>query len=142
MSEPIMEFIIKLKPGETSRMECPTGKVAFLPFEGYVKSDLFTGTILPGAADVQTTDASGIRHMCARYMFKGTDCEGKECYLFVDNNGYFEPGSQPSPFRTCPTFLTDSEALAPYLHQARFRTEGHPGDGGPVIKVFDVLKED
>ena len=140
MSEPIMEFIIELHPDEVTRMECATGKVAVIPFGGSVKSDLFTGIILPGAADVQTTNAAGIRHMCARYIFQGVDSEGKECFLFVDNNGYFEPGSSPRPFKTCPTFLTDSEALAPYLHQARFRAEGHPGANGPVIKIFDVLK--
>ena len=50
MSEPIMEFIIELHPDEVTRMECATGKVAVIPFGGSVKSDLFTGIILPGAA--------------------------------------------------------------------------------------------
>ena len=37
----------------------------------------------------EVTDASGLRHMCAKYIFEGTDAEGKHCHLYVENNGYF-----------------------------------------------------
>ena len=70
-----------------------------------------------------------------------TEISELEGHLFVDTNGYCEPDSSPSPVRTAPTFLTDSAELAPYLHSARFRTEGHPREGGVEIRVFDVLQE-
>ncbi|MCI8594259.1 MAG: DUF3237 domain-containing protein [Oscillospiraceae bacterium] len=139
--QPIMVFQITINPTEISELEGPTGKVKMIPFPGTVDSPLFRGVIRPGAVDVQVTNAAGIRHMCARYFFDGTDATGKPCHLFVDNNGYFEPDSSPSPFRTAPTFLTDSPELAPYLHSAHFRTEGHPREGGVEIRVFDVLQE-
>lgn len=138
----IMEFIITINPKDISTMESSNGKVTMIPFDGHVQSELFTGTILPGGVDVQITNAAGIRHMCARYMFEGTDQNGKKCHLFVDNNGYFEPNRDPSPFQTYPVFMTDSEALAKYLHQSRFRAEGHGSENGVIIKIFDVLKKD
>ena len=42
------------------------------------------------------------------------------------------------PFKTVPTFLTDSKTLAPYLHTNRFRGEGHPDTNGVLIKFFEV----
>lgn len=138
----IMDFHINIHSDDISRLECKTGKATIIPFDGWVKSELFTGKLLPGAADVQFTNASGIRHMCAQYMFEGTDSSGSPCKLFVSNNGYFEPNHQPGPFQTCPTFLTDSEVLGEYLHQARFRTEGKTEEDGLHIRVYDVLLEE
>ncbi len=134
----IMEFKIQIDRSQNSEMTARNGKVTIIPFTGSVKSDLFTGEILPGAADIQVTNAAGIRHMCARYMFAGTDCAGKECHLFVDNNGYFERDSHPAPFEACPTFMTDSDALADYLHGAHFRAEGWSRPDGVDIRIFDV----
>ena len=143
MAEPIMEVNVCFDSAEISVMESPLGKVCMIPFYGDVASELFTGKILPGACDVQVTNAGGIRHMCAQYMFESTDREGNACHLFVKNDGFFEPDSEPHPFRTCPTIMTDSPALAPYLTQARFRTEGWPKEDhtGVIIKFFDVLED-
>lgn len=134
----IMEFNITIEPEKISRMETSTGSVTIIPFGGTVESGFYTGKVLPGAADVQVTNASGIRHMCAKYMFEGTDSEGNPCHLFVENNGFFEPDRNPSPFHACPTFMTDSALLAPYLHNAQFRAEGHPAEKGVTIKIIDV----
>ena len=138
----IMDFRITVQPDLISEVECPTGKAKIIPFDGWVKSELFTGKLLPGAADVQFTNPGGIRHMCAQYMFEGTDRDGRPCRLFVSNNGYFEPGRTPKPFHTCPTFLTDSAVLGEYLHQARFRTEGKTEEDGLHIRVYDVLSQE
>jgi len=140
--EPIMIFHITLTGSDVSHMETKSGSAVIIPFTGYVESELFSGRVLPGAADVQTVNATGVRHMCAKYMFEGTDSAGKPCKLFVENNGYFERGSTQVPFEATPTFLTDSEVLAPYLHTARFRAEGHGSPVGVDIHIFDVLKED
>lgn len=136
--KPIMEFNILVNREKISTMETTVGKVTIIPFSGDVASPLFSGRILPGAADIQVTNAAGIRHMCARYMFEGTDYTGASCRLFVENNGYFERDHQPRPFEAMPAFMTDSPALAKYLHGSHFRTEGHPSESGVTIKVFDV----
>ena len=143
MDKLIMEVQVTFDPEiQIPAMEGPLGKVVMIPFGGHVESELFTGDILPGACDVQITNAGGIRHMCAQYMFAGKDMTGADCHVFVQNNGYFEPGSNPMPFRTCPIIMTDSEALLPYFSQARFRTEGWPGEKGVTIKFFDILGDD
>ncbi len=134
----IMEFKISIEPEKISTMQTKNGMVKIIPFGGSVKSELFSGEVLPGAADIQVTNAAGVRHMCARYMFAGTDCSGSPCHLFVDNNGYFERDHMPRPFEACPTFMTDSEALAPYLHGAHFRAEGYGREGGVDIRIYDI----
>ena len=139
--EPIMIFHITIDGKGVSAMRAKTGEAVIIPFGGHVESPLFTGTVRPGAADVQTVNAAGVRHMCASYMFEGTDGEGNPCHLFVRNDGYFPRDSKPGPFDATPTFLTDSPVLAPYLHTARFRSEGHMTDAGVDIRVFDVEKE-
>ena len=82
MSKPIMIFHITIEKEKVTKMEGPLGKVAIIPFGGYVNADVFKGTIVPGASDVQVTNAAGIRHMCAKYMFEGKDAEGRKCYLY------------------------------------------------------------
>ncbi len=140
LKQPIMVFNITIDREEISYMEAPNGKAMIIPFGGTVESEYFTGKVLPGAADVQITNAAGIRHMCAQYMFEGVDREGKPCHLFVKNDGFFEPNSNPQPFKAYPTLMTDSESLSPYFSQARFRAEGHGTENGVDIYIFDTLE--
>ena len=53
--------------------------------------------------------------MSARYMLTGKDKNGKDCHIYVENNGYFDESNGPMtmPFKTVPTFYIDSEVLAP-----------------------------
>lgn len=134
----IMEFNIIIKGEEISSMDSTSGNITIIPFGGDVHSELFTGEIRPGAADVQVSNPAGIRHMCAKYMFTGKDISGNPCSLFVENNGYFEPESTPGIFHAYPVFMTDSATLAPYLTQNRFRSEGHPQKEGVLIKIYDT----
>ena len=134
----IMVFNIYINREDRTEMITKNGKVTFIPFSGEVKSDLFCGTVRPGAADVQVTNAAGIRHMAAKYIFEGKDYTGADCKLFVENNGYFEPGSQPRPFHACPILMTDSEALAEYLNRPYFRAEGWGRPDGVDIRIFEV----
>ena len=138
MMKPLMVFHITIDRTKISRIE---NKAVIIPFGGYVKSDLFSGSILPGACDVQTYDAAGIRHMCAKYMFEGKDMNGQPCRLFVENNGWFEPGSRPAVFHATPTFMTDSEDLAEILERPCFRSEGHHSEAGVDIHIYKVSRQ-
>ena len=141
MSEPIMRFQIFIDNSTVSNMEGPYGAVTFIPFTGKVESEYFTGEILPGAADIQVENPAGSRNMCAKYMFKGKDSKGQDCYLFVENNGYFTKANKKDPYlQAYPKFITDSLTLGEYLSQARFRSEVHSTEGGVEILIFDVLK--
>lgn len=136
-----MEVFVELDREKVVTLEGENCRVKLLPFAGTVTGELFRGVVAPGGVDVQVTNAVGVRNMSARYMLVGEDHTGAPCHIYVDNEGWFTNGEQPSPFHAVPTFLTDSAALAPYLHQRRFRAEGHPGEKGPVIKFFEMLSD-
>lgn len=133
----IFEIFVDIDMAQVSQVNSPVGEVVMIPFNGTVTGELFQGRILPGGVDVQTVDRNGVRHMSARYMLEGTDKSGRPCRIYVDNNGWFS-GEMAMPFKTIPTFRTDSPVLAEYLHRNTFRTEGHPREGGVVIKVFEI----
>lgn len=132
----IMEVLVSIEGKDVSFLKGPAGEVVMIPFGGTVQGEIFNGVVCPGGVDCQRVNLTGVRHMCARYMLEGTDSAGEKCHIFVDNNGWFN-GMQ-SPFQTVPTFMTDSKTLAPYLHQNKFRGEGHPREGGITIKFFEV----
>ena len=142
MDKLIMTFQIFADNSQVSNLDSPQGCVTIIPFTGKVESELFTGEILPGGTDVQIETPDKIRNMCAKYMFQGRDREGRECRLFVENNGYLQPVNRQDPhFNACPRFLTDSPALAAYLCQSRFRSEVQGRDWGVEIRIYDVLAE-
>ena len=139
LQNPIMKFHIEANAEDVTDMSSPYGAVTIIPFWGWVESELFTGKILPGAADVQVENPAGSRNMCAKYIFRGKDVAGKECYLFVENNGYFDLRDKGSKvLNAWPRFITDSEALGPYLCQNRFRSEVRGEEGGLEIWIYDV----
>ena len=112
MDKLIMTFQIFADNSQVSNMSGPYGAVTIIPFTGKVESELFTGEILPGAADVQVENVAGSRNMCAKYMFRGKDSAGTDCYLFVENNAYFTIANKGDPyFNACPRFITDSTLL-------------------------------
>ncbi len=140
--EPIMIFKVFADSKDCSDMSCAYGAVSFIPFTATVESELFCGKTLPGACDVQVENPAGSRNMCAKYMFKGTDCEGNSCYLFVENNGYLAEVMRNDPFfHAYPRFMTDSPVLGEYLSQQRFRSEVQGRDWGVEIRIYDVMKE-
>ncbi|MCR5793970.1 MAG: DUF3237 domain-containing protein [Solobacterium sp.] len=142
MAEPLMIFHIRIERNRISEVNTPYGSAKMIPFGGYTESDLFRGTIQPGACDVQTVNAAGVRHMCAKYMFKGTDCDGRPCSLYVENDGWFTSQRKDGIFDACPVFMTDSPALAEILCRPVFRSEGHPAPGGVDILIFRADEKD
>jgi len=135
----IMQVFVKIDPKEISHFEAGSEAVVMIPFTGTVEGEIFNGKLLPGGVDTQVVNAAGVRHMSARYMMEGNDTSGALCRIYVENNGYFTPETKQSPFHTVPTFITDSETLAPYLHTRKFRGEGHPSEGGVTIKFFEIV---
>ncbi len=134
----IMEVFVVVDGKERSQLDTPVGSVIMIPFGGTVSGELFEGKVLPGGVDRQILDANNVKHMSARYMLEGVDHTGESCRIYVENNGYFD-NDAPRPFKTIPTFYTDSKALAPYLHTNKFRGEGHPTSAGVTIKFFEIM---
>ena len=132
---PVMIFEIDIDGRQINGFESPEGSVTFIPFTGRTSSPLFTGEIMPGAADVQTEKPGEARVLCARYLFRGTDRAGKSCSLYVENVGRVT--EEPGPLCATPVFLTDSEALGAYLAGKTFRSEVHGREGGVRILIFE-----
>jgi hypothetical protein len=133
----IFEVAVEIDQTQISQLNGPAGEVLMIPFGGTVEGELFNGRVLPGGVDIQIVDQNGVRHMSARYMLEGVDKNGEQCRIYVENNGWF-CGEMVRPFKTIPTFFTNSKALATYLHSNKFRTEGHLRQGGVTIKVFEI----
>lgn len=137
MNEPIMVFNIYIDKSAISSFNGDCNSVTVIPFTGEVRSELFSGVILPGAVDVQVGDPSGCRNLCARYMFEGVDSDGEKCYLYVENNGWLRNDqSEDAVLHASPRFITDSKALCGYFSQNIFRTEIHPTEEGVNILVY------
>jgi hypothetical protein len=133
----IFEVAVKIDPTQISQLKGSAGEVLMIPFGGMVEGEFFNGQVLPGGVDTQIVDQNGVRHMSARYMLEGVDKNGEKCRIYIDNNGWFS-GELVMPFKTIPTFFTDSKTLATYLHSNKFRAEGHPRQGGVTIKIFEI----
>lgn len=125
-----------------AELDCELGHVKMIPFRGTVAGPLFHGVIEPYGVDTQVTNQNEVRHMSARYMLTGEDFNGHGCRIYVENNAYFTDGARPQPFRTVPTFLTDSRALAQILHRNQFVGEGLRDESGLHIRFYELENEE
>lgn len=136
----ILTVHVSIDRNDITSLDGPAGSVLMIPFGGTVEGELFNGVVRPGGVDTQVVNMSGVRHMSARYCLDGTDYTGEKCVIYVDNHGYFS-GDTPHPFQTVPELLTDSKALAPYLHRKAFVGEGTPSEEGVTIRMYEVTEE-
>ena len=135
--KPIMDIKIEAN-GPAIHLQGENGEVLMVPFKGSIKSDLFNGIVEPCGVDTQVVNAAHVRHMSARYMLTGTDHTGASCHIYIENNGWFTDGARPKPFRTVPSFYTDSAALAPFLHRTHFVGEGARDESGLWIRFYEL----
>lgn len=137
-SNPVLEVLVETDPAGTVTLTGELGTVRMIPFKGTVAGPVFQGIVEPCGVDTQITNQNDVRHMSARYMLTGKDLEGRDCHIYVENNGWFTDGARPKPFRTVPTFITDSPALAPLLHRNQFIGEGLRNDRGLCIRFYEL----
>lgn len=110
-----------------------SGKAAMILFHGSSDCPNFKGRVLPGGVDTQKEPFGEKRSLSARYVLEGVDSEGKECRIFVENNGVVEePGGD---VKTCPTIYTDSAALK-WLETARLSGCVTGKVGGVLISFY------
>lgn len=126
--------------GPVVQLEGKNCAVCMIPFEGTVTGERFQGVVEPCGVDTQITNAANVRSMSARYMLSGKDDQGKDAHIYVENNGWFDDLTRVkgTPFQTVPTFYTDSESLAPYLHCRQFLGEGRMEEDGLHIRFFEL----
>lgn len=106
-----------------------TNGVVMLPFTGTAEGDFFTGEIIGTGVDTQKIEKDQLVSLSARYMLEGRDHTGKECKIFIENNG--------SSLDHCiPTLVTDSEALASW-QQADLVAKVTPVENGVTVQIFE-----
>lgn len=93
---------------ETMSLTSAAGSVQMILFDGYCRSNIFQGNILPGGVDTQVLKPDGSGSLSARYMLHGTDADGNSCKLFIENNA--ETGKEQPPV-TQPRIYTDNPRL-------------------------------
>ena len=135
--KPVLDIKIDMN-GENVRLKSENGEVVMIPFKGSVDSEIFKGIVEPCGVDTQVVNAANVRHMSARYMLTGTDPEGQPAHIYIENNGWFDDSVRTMPFHTVPTFITDSKALAPYLHRNQFEGLGVIEEDGLHILFYEI----
>lgn len=137
-AEPALVILVDVDHPNIVEFDSEIGHVKLVPFKGTVDCALFKGIVEPCGVDTQVTNQNEVRHMSARYVLTGKDADGQDCHIYVENNAWFTDGAQPKPFRTVPTFITDSKRLAPYLHRNQFIGEGLRDERGLWIRFYEL----
>ena len=137
-SIPVLEIHVETDPAGTVTLTGEIGRVKMIPFKGTVTGSIFNGIVEPCGVDTQITNQNEVRHMSARYMLTGKDKDGRDCHIYVENNGWFTDGARPKPFKTGPAFITDSPALAPLLHRNQFVGKGLRNENGLCIRFYEL----
>lgn len=118
---------IQVKTYDAQVLEGKQTKVVMIPFSGEASGDYFTGKTVANGVDTQIITADRFS-LSARYMLEGVDRGGKNCRLFIENNG--------TSFDNCiPRICTDSEELA-FLENAPLRAEVICMENGVIVKIY------
>ncbi|MCR5100160.1 MAG: DUF3237 family protein [Butyrivibrio sp.] len=104
-------------------------------FGGSCDCELFKGVILPGGVDTQYQEDGGRRTLSARYVLEGKDNAGKDCQIFIENNGTTDEDGKVK--ETIPKIVTDSETLS-FLQTAQLRGTIEGKEGGVIIHICEV----
>ena len=136
----ILEILVQTDKSRTTTFDTPAGMVKMIPFAGEVKGGIMTGIVEPNGVDTQILNQNDVRHMSARYMLSGKDSDGDDIHIYVENNAWFTNGERPKPFRTVPTFLTDSPKYWDYLTANSFIGEGLRDEAGLWIRFYEMEK--
>lgn len=117
----------------------PEQSVNMVSFDGEANSPYFVGKTIPGGIDTQTynkpTEGQPMNGgLSARYILEGTDFEGEECKIFIENNGKFG-----APY-TSPRVTTDSKALA-FLNEDDLQGTLENIDGQLTVKIYKPLTQ-
>ncbi|MBR6653783.1 MAG: DUF3237 domain-containing protein [Oscillospiraceae bacterium] len=137
--EEIMVVHVSVKGNEVTAFQGEAGGVVMIPFDATIDGKYFNGTVLPGGIDTQVIGPKGTSHtLSARYMAKGKDYTGEECFVYIENNGVICNDVEGGYMRTTPTFVTNSKALD-FLNKQLFVGKGEPDGMGVKITLYRVL---
>ena len=107
-------FDIPIQFKETIQVCAKEYTVNSIAFGGDTETAYFKGKVLPGGIDIQIIGQDGNGTLSARYILEEKDAAGKDCRVFVLNEGLIE---KDGSLKTHPKILTDSEELSRFQEQ-------------------------
>ena len=110
-----------------------TAEAGMILFDGFCDCENFKGRILPGGVDTLKSFYPEARSLSPRYILEGTDRNGKECRIFIENNGTADKEGRIE--YTKPRIITDSESLG-WMETADLTGTITPWDKGVMIHIF------
>lgn len=125
MSELIVT--INVETYEPQVLDGRLSKVVMIPFSCEATGKYFNGKTVENGVDTQITATDGFS-LSARYMLEGTDRCGKNCRMFIENNG-------TSLDNCIPKIHTDSEELA-FLESAKLTATVECVKNGVVVRIY------
>lgn len=130
----LLEYLmtVNVKTENAAGVSSSVGGINMIPFTGSADSYYFKGDIVGKGCDTQKYAPDGSVMFSARYLLKGTDCDGKSCSIFIENNG-------PALDLCTPTVITDSAALSD-LQTASLRAIVVPVAGGVDVNMFRITE--
>ncbi|MBO6232303.1 MAG: hypothetical protein J6O50_17220 [Ruminiclostridium sp.] len=122
----IMGIKATLFPAEA--VEGEREKIVMIPFSAETQGELFNGRTHINGTDTQHILPDGSMRLSARYILHGTDRDGNECRLFIENCGN-------SPDNCIPVIRTDSPRLA-FLENIPLSSKVEAYEKGVIVRVF------
>lgn len=128
----ILEFLmsVEVRTQASYGVSSEEGTVNMIPFTGSSDGYYFKGEIAGAGCDTQMFGIEGRPAFSARYLLKGVDCRGRECSIFIENNG-------DSLDKCTPTIITDSAALSDW-QTADLRTIVTPVGFGVIVDCYKI----
>ncbi len=109
-----------------------TRDIVMIPFTGTAEGPYFRGTIEGAGVDTQKIPKGGEPFLSARYLIHGKDDEGRECQVFIENEGSADAGFTPM-------IVTDSPLLARW-ETTPLKAEVEGISGGVLVRIFEAEK--
>ncbi len=128
----ILEFMmsVEVHTQQAYGVSSDAGTINMIPFTGSSDGYYFKGEIVGTGCDTQKFGIEGCPAFSARYLLKGTDYKGKQCSIFIENNG-------DSLDKCTPTIITDSAALSDW-QTADLRTIVTPVGYGVIVDCYKI----
>ncbi len=124
--ELVMEIDIRIKGSQF--VAGHTRDICMIDFDGTATGPYFNGEVIGTGVDTQKIEKTKEMVLSARYMLEGTDADGNDCRIFIENNG--------SDFDNCkPTVYTNSPLLADW-ETSDLRAKVIPKEGGVTIQIL------
>ena len=121
---------IHVQCSEPMTVKGQTMDIVMIPFTGTAEGPYFHGVIVGSGVDTQKIQKGGEPFLSARYLIRGKDQEGRDCQVFIENEGSAGTGFTP-------LIITDSPLLSRW-ETIPLRAEVRGIPGGVLVRIYEA----